>query len=278
MKKVFFLFQAAIIMILASSQAFAQDYCRCEMRIDEYSSSTNNSGGFIEGSFHLNAGSKRVVAVEMSIPFFDWSFEESHCEFDCGQLSTGYPMGNFVKYDYLAGYPGTLAGCFGRRYAREVDWNITSPQTIDESIKYVISTPRTDCRMNYDYCIKVLVRYDDCTSCECTFCYSYDRVTCSCAETHSKDAGQGTGIKAAPNTGTIQIYPNPAGNKFTVSMDKTTDSKVITLVDMGGKTISRTILAGSITNYDMNNVAPGTYNVVVTADGKVTTKKVVVTK
>jgi hypothetical protein len=249
------------------------------MRITEYSSKTDCPNGVIGGSFHLNSGSKRVAEVEMSIPYFNWDFNASHCEFNCADLTTGYAMGNFVKVSDLQGASPVFAGCFGANFAREVDWYYPSLTTIDDDIKYYISIPRTQCDMNYDYCIKVLIRYDDCTCCECTFCFTRDRVYCSC-EPH-KDANSSNGGQVSkPSLGenSVKISPNPNGGEFSIAMDKTTDAKVITLVDMTGKIIAKAVVAGELAKYDVTNVAPGTYNVVITANGSTVTKKVVITK
>jgi hypothetical protein len=61
-------------------------------------------------------------------------------------------------------------------------------------------------------------------------------------------------------------------------MNKTTDSKVIVLVDMTGRIVSKSVVNGEIANFDLNNVAAGIYNVVITADGTTVTKRVVINK
>jgi hypothetical protein len=76
----------------------------------------------------------------------------------------------------------------------------------------------------------------------------------------------------------VSIYPNPNGGKFTIEMSKTEGAKVIALIDMSGKVISKSIVDGGIANYEVNNVAAGTYNVVITGDGASITKRVVIIK
>ena len=89
------------------------DCCPCDMRLSEFNSTTNCPVGIINGSLHLNSGSKKVIAVEMSIPYFDYDLTMPPiCEFDCHTLLTGRQLGNFVKPGPLAGAPPKFAGCF----------------------------------------------------------------------------------------------------------------------------------------------------------------------
>jgi hypothetical protein len=250
--------------------------CSCDMKIGETTSTTDCTDGYIEGSFHLNSGSKKVTGVELSVPFWNYDFNASGCKFDCGTITTGYALGNIVKTSDLAGYYPSFLNCFGTDFSREVDWTFPSPQGIDQTLKYIITIPPTSCHMDYYYCVKVLLHYDDCTICECTFCFKNDEVTCSC---DPRGKANNTKSNAATITDeTVKIFPNPNGGKFTVQMEKTTDSKVITVVDMTGKIVTKSVISGDLSSFELNNVAAGIYNVVVSGSGKTITKRVVINK
>jgi len=251
--------------------------CTCDMKISENTSTTNNTAGFIEGSFYINSGSKKVVGMELSVPFWNYSFDASGCKFDCSTLTTGYSLGNIVKTNDINGYYPTPTGCYDEPWAREVDWTFPSPQVIDQTVKYIITIPPTDCKMDYYYCVKVLLHYDDCTTCECTFCFKGDDIKCSC-----EPAGKAA-LKSGTRTGglnmdNVKVFPNPNGGQFTVQMEKTTNTKVIAVMDMTGKVVTKSVVSGDKANLELNNVAPGTYNVVIISDGKTVSKRVVITK
>ena len=148
--------------------------------------------------------------------------------------------------------------------------------SIDETIKFNITIPPTKCMVNYDYCIKVVVHYDDCTFCECTVCFSNDKVVCSCERPAIKEKPEAKSAKL--NSENVTVYPNPNGGQFTVMMDKTTDTKLIAVVDMNGKVISKSIVDGDIAKFDISHVPAGVYNVVITGSGNVVTRRVVITK
>jgi hypothetical protein len=173
--------------------------CTCDMKLTPTSSTTNLGAGDINGQFHLNSGSKKVVGVEMSILYFDYTVPDG-CNLDCKLFHHGSTLGNFIKNNALQGVTSIFPGCLNpnKTSAREVDWNYSAPVTIDDNISYMISIPVTSCDVTYDYCIKVLLHYDDCTSCECTFCVHADRITCGC---NTGEGGPGGSFgKAAHNS------------------------------------------------------------------------------
>ncbi len=249
--------------------------CVCDMRTSEYGSSTDWAGGIINGSLHLNSGSKKVVDLEISTPYFDYNIPPG-CDPDCHDFMTGYRLGNFIAPPMIAGGIPRLAGCFGSPFSREIDWHYNPAVNIDETIKYTITIPKTSCPIEYEYCIKVLVHYDDCSMCECTICFKGDKVVCSCERRPEEGKPAGTGAKM--NNSNVEIFPNPNGGQFTVTMDKSIDSKVITVVDMSGKLISKSVVNGDVAKLDISRVPAGVYSVIVAGSGNVVTKKVVVTK
>lgn len=250
--------------------------CACDMKIVKNESTTDWAGGYIIGAFHINSGSKKVVSMDLSVPYWDYNFEEAGCKIPCDQFATGYWLGNLVKFTQVNGYDPVHAGCFDEFYAREVNWKFPSPQYIDQDFKYVLTVPPTSCKLNYKYCIKVELHYDDCTSCECTICFNGSEVICSCEP--AGKAAKSSDMPAELTTANVSIYPNPNGGKFTVKMAHTSESKVIIVTDMTGQMVKKSIVSGDASDLELSNVAPGTYNVTITGGGNTVTKRVVITK
>ena len=248
--------------------------CFCDMKISENTSTTDFAGGAIINAFHINSGSKKVVGMELSVPYWNYDWAASGCKFNCDELSTGFPLGNIIKYSDINSYFPTPTGCFDDWYAREVDWTFPTPQVIDQDFKFIISIPHTDCKIDYHYCVKVLLHYDDCTVCECTFCFKGNDIVCSCAPVGKAAAKVGkTGGLNAEN---VNVFPNPNDGTFTIQMQPTNSTKVISIMDMTGKTVLKSVVSGEKANVELNNVAAGTYIVVVTGDGKSVSKRVVI--
>jgi hypothetical protein len=102
-----------------------------------------------------------------------------------------------------------------------------------------------------------------------------EKYSCGCDVVYGKAMNN---TNSQPGLGDVKIYPNPNGGQFTIAMGATNDAKVITLLDMGGRVVSKSVIAGELSSFELGNVAAGTYNVVITADGAVVTRKVVITR
>jgi len=75
---------------------------------------------------------------------------------------------------------------------------------------------------------------------------------------------------------TIQIYPNPAQNNFTIETN-TSDKQTISVFDVNGKLVLLQSI-NATTNIDASNLSQGVYNVSVTSNEGLANKRLVIVK
>jgi hypothetical protein len=74
------------------------------------------------------------------------------------------------------------------------------------------------------------------------------------------------------------VYPNPNKGQFIIELDKAMGARLLAIVDVRGAIISRSVIGSSDTHFEISGLAAGVYNVVITGEGNVVTKRVVVSK
>jgi hypothetical protein len=92
-------------------------------------------------------------------------------------------------------------------------------------------------------------------------------------------------LRVNPVAESVQIYPNPAINFFTLSITGENGTEVaVDIRDMSGRMIRNNIVNTMIrnnkseSNINLQDIAPGIYNVTVDMKGKVSTHKLIVVK
>ena len=92
-------------------------------------------------------------------------------------------------------------------------------------------------------------------------------------------------LRVNPVTETVNILPNPAINFFTLSITGENGTEVaVDIRDMSGRMIRNNIVKSVIrnnkseSNINLQDIAPGIYNVTVDMKGKVSTHKLIVVK
>ncbi len=75
----------------------------------------------------------------------------------------------------------------------------------------------------------------------------------------------------------VLIAPNPTAGTFKVMCNQDLDNANVSVLDMNGKVMSQTIVNGREVPLDISHLSPGSYIVVVTSKGAVTSKTVVKT-
>ena len=92
-------------------------------------------------------------------------------------------------------------------------------------------------------------------------------------------------LRVNPVTETVNIFPNPAINFFTLSITGENGTEVaVDIRDMSGRMIRNNIVKSVIrnnkseSNINLQDIAPGIYNVTVDMKGKVSTHKLIVVK
>ena len=77
----------------------------------------------------------------------------------------------------------------------------------------------------------------------------------------------------------IAIYPNPAGDRLNIGLEKPLAKGDITLYDMAGNKVLQIVLDASKTDFSLNvsNIAAGQYLVIINSEKLVKSQKVIIT-
>ena len=96
----------------------------------------------------------------------------------------------------------------------------------------------------------------------------------SYAITNTTTCAATVGINKFSKSSSINIYPNPAQNNFTI---ETNEKQTISMFDINGKLILLQIITGT-TNIDASNFNAGVYNISITNNTSVINKRLVIVK
>lgn len=263
-------------LIIDSIQFECCSVCNCNHLASAVSFGNVSQNGSASPTINLNSNGVAVRSISVELPTYV-STVNSNC-LKCDLPNQG-SYGTILSAQTISGTAGVLYDPMSLGYSRTIRWDFPTPTVVNQNVQLNLRFPPalelSCCKNAVEYCLNVVFRNEDCTSCEYDLCTKGSSKSRS--ETQDTDAKLNDGEMSSAQEDLFNFIPNPAKSKVEIALsDKSLVGGQVIFTNMSGMKVMEGKVNRSKEAFDVSGLSPGSYLVVISNNGKSYTKTLII--
>ncbi len=262
-------------LIIDSIQFDCCSVCNCNHLASVVSFGNVSPSGFASPTINLNSNGVAVRSISVELPTY-----VSKADFNCLKcdLANQGSYGTILSAQAISGTAGVLYDPMSLGYSRTIRWDFPTPTVVNQNVQLNLRFPPvlelSCCKNLVDYCLNVVFRNEDCTSCEYDLC---TKTAQSRAETEDNHSKLNDGEMLSKQTDLFNLIPNPAKSKVEIALsDKSLVGGEVIFTNMSGMKVMEAKVNRAKETIDVSGLSSGSYLVVISNNGKSYTKTLII--
>lgn len=256
--------------------------CKCEHLVNYTDQGTLKSSGAALSNLHISSNGTAVRSICVNLPTYVSTASDQCLKCDAGEQGM---YGSIITAGSIAGITPALKDPMGLGYSRTICWTFATPTVVDENVEIQLQFPATldlsCCNNGVKYCLDVSFLNEDCTSCTYEICNELG--------TKTKEAATNTGITGSAMNPFIyndfaeeksfSLSPNPTSGKVVLELlNESFLGGYLTILTLEGQNVYNKTISRMKESLQLSDLIPGTYLVSITANGQLSSQRLVITK